>query len=75
MKTILWIGLGIVIAVALVVVSLGIGWGLWGRSLWATGPFAVPRVATGSGVLEDCSGWGGGMGPGMMGGGAALAAP
>ena len=75
MKTILWIGLGIVTAVALVVAGLGVGWSLWGRSLWAAGPFAVPRVATGTGVLEDCSGWGGGMGPGMMGGGAAQAAP
>ena len=75
MKTILWIGLGIVTAVALVVAGLGVGWSLWGRSLWAAGSFAVPRVATGTGVLEDCSGWGGGMGPGMMGGGAAQAAP
>ena len=75
MKTILWIGLGIVTAVALVVAGLGVGWGLWGRSLWATGPFAVPRMATGTGALEDCSGWGGGMGPGMMGGRAAQAAP
>ena len=75
MKTILWIGLGIVTAVALVVAGLGVGWSLWGRSLWAAGPFAVPRMATGTGVLEDCRGWGGSMGPGMMGGGAASAAP
>jgi len=67
MKTVLWIGLGIVTAVALVVVGLGVGWGLWGRSLWAAGPFAVPRMATGTGVLEDASCTGRGYGTGSSG--------
>jgi hypothetical protein len=50
-----------------VVVGLGVGWALWGRPLWAVGPFATPRLATRTGTLEDCGGWEGGMGPGMMG--------
>lgn len=77
MKTVLRISLGIAAAAALVIVGLGLGWTLWGRSLWAAGPFAMPRTAAGR--FEDCSGWGGwqqgSMGPGMMGRGTGAAAP
>ena len=55
MNTVLRIGLGIVVVVALVLAGLTVGWALWGRQLWA--------------------GWGYGMGPGMMGGWDAPAAP
>jgi hypothetical protein len=71
MRTALWIGLGIAVAVVLVVAGLGIGWSLWGRSLWAAGPFAMPRRAVVAGELEDCGGGHGGIGPGMMGRGTA----
>jgi len=47
MNTVLKIGLGIVVAVALVLFGLAAGWAVWGRPLW--------------------TGWGNGMGPGMMG--------
>ncbi len=71
MRTGLWIVLGAVVVVALVIVGLGVGWTLWGRSLWAEGPFAVSRMAAGPGTPEACGGAGYGMGPGMMGGGTA----
>jgi hypothetical protein len=74
MKTVLWIGWGIVAAVVLVVVVLSVGWTLWGRPLWAAGPFAMPRMAAGAGTPDDCGGWGYGMDPGMMGRGSAPAA-
>ncbi|MDY7075633.1 MAG: hypothetical protein SXV54_01785 [Chloroflexota bacterium] len=70
MKTALRIGLGIAVAAALVIIGLSIGWSLWGRSLWAAGPFTVPGTGTRVGRQEGCGGWGGwqgGMGPGMMG--------
>ena len=57
MKTVLWISLGIVVAVALVLSGLGVGWALWGRSLWAAGPFAVPRIARASDTPQGCGGW------------------
>ena len=78
MKAVLWIGLGITVVVALVFAGLGIGWGLWGRSLWAAGPFAMPGSSAGIGRLENCGGWRGwqgGMGPGMMGEGTVLEVP
>lgn len=62
MKTWLWIGLGFVVVFALVVSGLAVGWAVWGRQLWAAGPFAMP------GTLAGCSGWGSAAGPGMMGG-------
>jgi hypothetical protein len=55
MNTVLKIGLGIVVAVALVLFGLAAGWAVWGRPLW--------------------TGWGNGMGPGMMGRWNAPAAP
>jgi hypothetical protein len=78
MKTALRIGLGIAVAAVLVIVGLSIGWSLWGRSLWAAGPFTMPGTGIGTGRLEGCGGWGGwrgGMGPGMMGRGTAPEAP
>ena len=55
MKTALRIGLGIMLAAALVLAGLTAGWAVWGRRLW--------------------TGWGYGMGPGMMGRWSAPAAP
>ena len=49
MKTVLWIGLGLVVVMALVVAGLGAGWALWGRQLWAGGPAAGPAYAQGCG--------------------------
>ena len=72
MKTALRIGLGIAVTAALVIVGLGIGWSLWGRPLWAAGPFTMRGTGARVGQLEDCGEWGGwhgGMGPGMMGSG------
>lgn len=65
MKSWLWVGLGIVAVVGLVVGGLAGGWALWGRPLWAAGPFAAPGMGTST--PEDCGGWEYGMGPGMMG--------
>ncbi len=78
MKTALRIGLGIAVAAILVIVGLSIGWSLWGRSLWAAGPFTMPGTGAEVGQLEGCGGWGGwqgGMGPGMMGSETTLEAP
>ena len=75
MRTVLRIGLGITVAAALVVVGLSIGWSLWGRSLWAAGPFTMPGATAGVGQFESCSRWEGwqqgNAGPGIMGRGAA----
>lgn len=66
MRTILWIGLGILVVVALVVTGLTAGWAVWGRQLWA----AAPSYALGGGTTpQDCD-WGYGRGPAMMRGGA-----
>jgi hypothetical protein len=73
MKPVLWIGLGIVVSVALVVIGLAGGWALWGRHVWATGHHGAQWMETGA--QEDCGGWGHGMGQGMMGGRTVLAAP
>ena len=35
MKTVMWVGLGIALTVALVLVGLAVGWAVWGRQLWA----------------------------------------
>jgi hypothetical protein len=67
MKTALFIGLGIVLVIALVVFGLAVGWAMWGRHLWAAGPFAAPGMAAGAVDLSDCGARGYGMGPGMMG--------
>jgi hypothetical protein len=67
MKTALWIGLGIVVVIALVVFGLAVGWAMWGRHLWAAGPFAAPGMAGGTVGLSDCGVSGYGMRPGMMG--------
>jgi hypothetical protein len=71
MKSVIWIGLGIFVVIALVVAGLAAGWALWGRQLWAT----APSYAMGSGTSpQDCDwGYGSGRGPapgGMMPGGA-----
>jgi len=66
MKTILWIGLGIVAAIALVVAGLGVGWTLWGHSLWAAGPFATPGYSTGTEGVGSCGEWESGIGPGRF---------
>ena len=78
MKTALRIGLGIAVAATLVIVGLSIGWSLWGRSLWAAGPFTMPGTSAGAEQLGGCGRWGGwqgGMGPGMMSRGTAPEAP
>jgi len=79
MKPVLRIGLGIALAVVLVAVGLVGGWALWGRQLWAMGPYGAPRMGTWTGpggwVQEDCGDWGRGMGPGMMNRGTASVAP
>ncbi|NIV36381.1 MAG: hypothetical protein GWN58_45155 [Anaerolineae bacterium] len=67
MKTALFISLGIVVVIAFVVFGLALGWALWGRHLWAAGPFAAPGMAVGTADLSDCGTRGYGMGPGMMG--------
>jgi hypothetical protein len=67
MKTGLWIGLGILVVVALVLAGLAAGWALWGQRLWVSGP---PAYATGwnLGFSDDyCGDWGYGRGRGMMG--------
>lgn len=69
MRTGLWIGLTVVVVIALVVVGLTAGWALWGRQLWHTGMFGVVPARA------DCGGWGYGMGPGMMGGTSSPGAP
>jgi len=52
MKTAIWIGLGIVVVMALVVAGLAAGWALWGRQLWS----AAPSYRLGSGPSpQDCS--------------------
>jgi hypothetical protein len=63
MKTALFISLGIVLVIAFVVLGLAVGWALWGRHLWAAGPFAAPETV----LSPDCGARGYGMGPGMMG--------
>jgi hypothetical protein len=73
MKNVLWIGLGVLIVVAIVLVGLVGGWALWGRHVWLTGPQVAPMV--GMGVTDDCGGGGYGMGRGMMGGGGVAGAP
>lgn len=65
MKTILWIGLGVVAVFALVLVGLLGGWALWGRQVWATEPYAQPDGGYRPPVAR------GGWGPGMMGRGGA----
>ena len=55
MKTVLWIGSGLVVVMALVVAGLGAGWALWGRQLWAGGPAAGP--VAGPAYAQGC-GWG-----------------
>ena len=52
MNTALRIGLVIVVVVALVLIGLAAGWALWGRQLWAAGPFAAPGMGTST--PEDC---------------------
>lgn len=49
----LWIGLGIVVVIALVVIGLAAGWALWGRQLWAAGPFAALETTAGAGSKTD----------------------
>jgi len=68
-KTALQIGLGIVLAVTLVVVGLGAGWVVWGRRVWAEGP--VCGTATGPAASGRSGGlFGmGRLGRGMMGSG------
>ena len=48
MKTVLRIGLGIVLGVALVLIGLSAGWALWGRRLWAGW-----GLGSGPGVMGD----------------------
>jgi len=67
MKTAIWIGLGILVVVALVFAGLAAGWAVWGRRLWAAGP---PGYATGRNLrLSDqyCGVRGYGRARGMMG--------
>jgi hypothetical protein len=73
MKPVLWIGLGIVVSVAVVIIGLAGGWALWGRHVWATGHHNAQWMDPGA--QEDCGGWGHGMGQGMMGRWTAPAAP
>jgi hypothetical protein len=75
MKTGLWIGLAIVTVVVLVFVALTVGWAVWGRQLWAAGPFAATGGCGGSAVGPRAGMMGRGYGPGMMGGGPAPIAP
>ena len=64
MKTGWKIGLGIVGAVALVVVGSGVGWMLWGSRVWAAGMMGSPAPVWAS---ENCGSRGMmGRGPGMM---------
>jgi hypothetical protein len=67
MKSGLWIGLGIVVVVALVLAGLGAGWALWGHRLWADGlsPYAVGMSRELN--ADSCGNWGYGVGRGMMG--------
>jgi hypothetical protein len=65
MRMVLWIGLGILVVVALVVAGLAAGWALWGRQLWAAAPSYALDSETSA---QDC-GWGYGSGRGMMSGG------
>jgi hypothetical protein len=46
MKTIVYIGLGIVVAAALVLIGMTVGWALWGRQLWV-----APGFGMGSGMM------------------------
>lgn len=62
MRTVLLIGLGIVVVMALAVVGLAAGWALWGRQIWT----AAPAYAPDGGVLRQERGSGYGRGPGMM---------
>jgi hypothetical protein len=56
-RTTLWIGLGIVVAMAVVVAGLTAGWALWGTHLWASGPFDMPKVAASTGPGRAYDGW------------------
>jgi hypothetical protein len=73
MKPVLWIGVGIVVSVAVVIIGLAGGWALWGRHVWATGHHNAQWI--GPGAQGDCGGWGRGTGQGMMGRWTALGAP
>ena len=61
MRNALWIGVGVLVVIALVLVGLVGGWVLWGQSVWAGGPYAAPR-----GGPDACGTRGYQMGPGMM---------
>lgn len=53
-RHIVWIGLGILVVIALVVAGLAAGWALWGRQLWAAAPsYAMANEAS----PQDCD-WG-----------------
>jgi hypothetical protein len=60
MKPVLWIGVGIVVSVAVVIIGLAGGWALWGRHVWATGHHNAQWI--GPGAQGDCGGWGRGLG-------------
>jgi len=60
-KTVIWIGLGIFVVIALVVAGLAAGWALWGRQLWAAAP---SYAMDGETSLQDC-GWGYDSGRGL----------
>jgi len=62
MRTVLLIGVGIVVVMALVVAGLAVGWALWGRQLWT----AAPTYALDGDVPRQRRGPGYGRGPGMM---------
>ena len=76
MKARWWIGVGVVVTV-FVVISLGVGWLWWERSMWRQKTMAASLTAD-STFFDDCGsddyGWRnsgrsdyGRMGPGMMG--------
>jgi len=69
MKTGWKIALGIAGAIVLVVVSLSVGWLLWGRRLWMPGMMWNGGCGGWQGLPNRGNGWGmmgGGRGPGMM---------
>jgi hypothetical protein len=73
MKTALRIGLGITVAVILVLAGLTVGWSLWGRRLWAGWEYGMGPGMTSrwDAPAAPCTGlgWGCGGGRGMMYGG------
>jgi hypothetical protein len=61
MRNALWIGVGVFVVIALVLLGLVGGWVLWGQNMWTTDPVSVSWNGTGT-----CGTSGYQMGPGTM---------